>query len=149
MKWQAALAGALASAIVAFAASPDAAFADVRVTRDLGGEVSSYIGKFKAIRESGERLVIDGPCMSACTLFAAVIPHDQVCVTRRAVLGFHAATYYDDARHSFVPTRRGTVLVMRVYPPEIRNWIARHGGLTPSIIVMRGRDLAALYNTCQ
>jgi hypothetical protein len=123
--------------------------ADVRVTRDRGGEVSSYIRKFENIRDSGERLVIDGPCLSACTLFTAFVPHDQVCVTRRAVLGFHAATYYNSARRSLVPTRKGTELVIALYPPEIRSWIARHGGLTPSIITMRSRELAALYKTCQ
>jgi hypothetical protein len=149
MKSQAALAGALAAAVLTLAVFPNPAFADVRVTGDLGGEVTSYIREFQDIRESGERLVIDGPCLSACTLFTAFVPSGQVCVTRRAVLGFHGATLYDDTRHRFVPTRRGTALVMHVYPPEIRNWIARHGGLTQSIIMMRGRDLAVRYRTCQ
>ena len=70
-------------------------------------------------------------------------------MTPRAVLGFHAASYYDDARRSLVPTRAGTRLVMRLYPPAIRSWIAGMAGLTPQIIAMRGRELAALYNTCQ
>jgi hypothetical protein len=144
MKWQAALAGALASALVT-----SVAMADIRVTNDPGGEITGYVHKFHDMRTSGERLVIDGPCLSACTLFTAFIPRDHVCVTRRAVLGFHAASYYDDTRRSFVPTRAGTRLVMRLYPPEIRSWIERHGGLTPRIIALRGRELAALYNTCQ
>jgi hypothetical protein len=144
MKWQAALAGALASALVT-----SVAMADMRVTNDQGGEITGYVHKFHDMRTSGERLVIDGPCLSACTLFTAFIPRDHVCVTRRAVLGFHAASYYDDTRRSFVPTRSGTRLVMRLYPPEIRSWIERHGGLTPRIIALRGRELAALYNTCQ
>jgi hypothetical protein len=144
MKWQAALAGALASALVT-----SVALADMRVTNDPGGEVTAYVHKFQDMRTSGERLVIDGPCLSACTLFTAFIPRDHVCVTRRAVLGFHAASYYDDTRRSFVATRTGTRLVMRLYPPEIRNWIDRHGGLTPRIMALRGRELAALYRTCQ
>jgi hypothetical protein len=144
MTWQAALAGALASALIA-----GAAFADVRIVRDGGGEVSRYLRKYEAIRDSGERLVIDGPCLSACTLFTALVPRDQVCVTRRAVLGFHAASYYDDARRSLVPTRAGTQLVLRLYPAEIRGWIDRHGGLTPQIKALRGRELAALYNLCR
>ena len=144
MKWQAALVGALASALVT-----TMAFADVRVTNDPGGEISAYLRKFHEMRASGERLIIDGPCLSACTLFTAFIPRDHVCITGRAILGFHAASYYDDARRSLVPTRAGTRLVMRLYPPEIRSWIERHGGLTPRIIALRGRELAALYNTCQ
>jgi hypothetical protein len=144
MKWQAALVGALASALVTGVAS-----AEVRVVKDPGGEVSSYLQKYEAMRDSGERLVIDGPCLSACTLFTGLIPRNRVCVTRRAVLGFHAASYFDDARRSLVPTRAGTRLVLRLYPPEIRAWIDRHGGLTPQIKTLRGRELAALYNTCQ
>jgi hypothetical protein len=144
MKWQAALAGALASALLTTMAS-----AEVRVTRDLGGEITSYIRKYERVRAAGENLVIDGPCLSACTLFTAVIPRNHVCVTRRAVLGFHAASYFDDVNREFVPTRSGTRLVMRLYPPQIRSWIERHGGLTPRIMTLRGRELAALYNTCQ
>ncbi|MGA3308396.1 MAG: hypothetical protein ABSD08_07250 [Xanthobacteraceae bacterium] len=144
MKWRAALVGALASALVTTVAS-----ADMRIVDDRGGEISAYLRKFHDMRVSGERLVIDGPCLSACTLFTALIPRDQVCVTRRAVLGFHAASYYDDTRRSLVPTRAGTRLIMRIYPPQIRSWIARHGGLTPRLIGLRGRKLAALYNTCR
>jgi hypothetical protein len=107
------------------------------------------VAKFRDIKASGERLVIDGPCLSACTLFTAFLPRWQVCVTPRAVLGFHAASYYDDASRSLVPTRAGTRLVMRLYPSSIRNWINRHGGLTPRIMAMRGRDLAGLFNTCR
>jgi len=144
MNWQAALAGALASALLTCAAS-----ADVRIVSDPGGEVSSYVHKFEALRRSGERVVIDGPCLSACTLLTGIIPPDRVCITRRAVLGFHAASYYDDTSRSLVPTRQGSRLVMRFYPAEIRSWIERHGGLTPQLLTLRGRELAALYRTCR
>jgi hypothetical protein len=144
MKWQAALAGALASGLFITVAS-----AEVRVTNDPGGEISAYVAKFHDMRASGEHLVIDGPCLSACTLFTAFLPRSQVCVTPRALLGFHAASYYDDARRSLVPTRAGTRLVMRLYPRAIRSWIQRHGGLTPRIIALRGRELAGLVNACQ
>ena len=144
MKWLAAVVGALASALVT-----SVAFADIRVVNDPGGEVTSYLRKYNALRSSGERLVIDGPCLSACTLFTGLVPHDHVSVTKRAVLGFHAASYYDDVRRSLVPTREGTRLVMRLYPAQIRTWIGRHGGLTPHIIALRGHELAAMYDTCR
>ena len=57
MKWLAAVVGALASALVI-----TTAFADIRVVNDPGGEVTSYLRKYNAMRTSGERLVIDGPC---------------------------------------------------------------------------------------
>ena len=152
MKWQAALAGALASAFVGFLASsiaaPSVAVAEMRIVGDPGGEVTSYIRKFEAARDSGEHIVIDGPCLSACTLLTGIVPRDHVCVTQRAVLGFHAASYYDDASRELVPTREGSALVMRLYPAQIRAWIGHHGGLTPRLIQMRGHELAALYRPC-
>jgi hypothetical protein len=148
MRWKAVLAGALAS-VVASLFAVGTASADVRITNDPGGEVASYVQKFQEMRASGERIVIDGPCLSACTLLTGIVPRDHVCVTSRAVLGFHAASYYDDASRSFVPTRQGSALVMRLYPAEIRSWIGRHGGLTPRLMMLHGRELTALYRTCQ
>jgi hypothetical protein len=146
MRWRAVFAGALASAVVCVMAS--AASADVRITSDPGGEVSSYLRRFQQIRESGQRVVIDGPCLSACTLLTATIPRDHICITSRAVLGFHAASYYDDASRTLVPTRAGSRLVMNLYPAEIRHWIERHGGLTPTLIQLRGRELASFFESC-
>jgi hypothetical protein len=148
MKWQAIAAGALASALLSYAVLTSSAYADVRIVNDPGGEVSSYVQKFQEMRAAGDRVVIDGPCLSACTLLTGIIPRDRVCVTRRAALGFHAASYYDDASRSLVPTKEGSRLVMRLYPPAVKTWISRHGGLTPTLIFMRGRELAALYPTC-
>lgn len=153
MKWQAGLAAALAAAVVSLVASsiaaPSPASAEIRIASDPGGEVSSYVRKYEAVRNSGERVVIDGPCLSACTLLTGIVPRSHICVTERAVLGFHAASYYDDASRSLVPTREGSRVVMRLYPAAIRGWIERHGGLTPHLIEMRGRELAALYSTCR
>jgi hypothetical protein len=153
MKWHAAFAGALALAAVIFAACsfvvPSSASAEIRIVGDPGGEVSSFVRKYEQIRDSGEHVVIDGPCLSSCTLLTGIVPRSNICVTARAVLGFHAASYYDDASRALVPTREGSALVMRLYPAEIRGWIARHGGLTTHMIELRGRELAALYQTCR
>ena len=152
MKWRTFVAGALASVVVGIMASMMAstvASAEVRIVGDPGGQVSAYLHRYHQIRDSGQRVVIDGPCLSACTLLTGIIPRNRICVTRRAMLGFHAASYYDDATRSFVPTRAGSRLVMRLYPPAIRRWIIRHGGLTPRLIELRGRELAALYRTCR
>ena len=100
MRWRAAVIGTLASIIVNGATS-----AEVRIVGDPGGEVSSYLRKFHAVRDFGQRVVIDGPCLSACTLLLVEVPEERICVTSRAVLGFHAAAYYDDASRSWC--RRG------------------------------------------
>jgi hypothetical protein len=153
MKWQAGLAAAFAWAVVFFAAVsvtvPSAASAEIRITNDPGGEVAAYVRKYHEVRDSGQDVVIDGPCLSACTLLTGIVPRDHVCITSRAVLGFHAASYYDDVSRSLVPTREGSRVVMRLYPGQVRGWIERHGGLTPRLIEMRGRDLAAMYQTCR
>jgi hypothetical protein len=147
MKWQLIVAGALA-ALFGTLFLAGTASAELRIMNDSGGEVSSYLRAFDEMRASGERIVIDGPCLSACTLLTGIVPRDHVCITNRAVLGFHAASYYNDVSRSLVPTRAGTRLVMRLYPSEIRAWINRHGGLTPQLIMMRGPDLAAFYPPC-
>jgi hypothetical protein len=125
------------------------ASAEVRITGDGGGQVTAYLRRFRAVRDSGERVIIDGPCMSACTLLLAMVPRDRICVTSRAVLGFHAASYYNDASHTLVPTRSGSRLVTKLYPPRIQAWIEQHGGLSPAMMRLEGRELTALYHSCQ
>jgi hypothetical protein len=149
MNFQSVVAGALASVFVVMSFWAGAASANVRIVNDLGGEVSSYVLKFKRVRATGGRIIIDGPCLSACTLLTGIVPRNRVCITKRAVLGFHAASYYDDVSRSLVPTRAGTRLLMRHYPHDVRAWIDHHGGLRPQLMTMRGRDLAALYTRCQ
>src|SRR5437667_8666684 len=82
-------AAAMAAAMAALAAGP--ASATVRITDDFGGQIGRYIDRYTAMRDAGERVVIDGPCLSACTLVLGVVPRDRICVTTRARLGFHAA----------------------------------------------------------
>ena len=64
--------------------------ADVRILASPGGEVGSYIKLFSVLRQSGQRVIVDGPCFSACTLVLSSIPRNRICVTPKAVLGFHA-----------------------------------------------------------
>jgi hypothetical protein len=39
--------------------------------------------------------------------------------------------------------------MMTIYPQEIRDWISRHGGLTPRMMYLTGRELAAMYPACK
>jgi hypothetical protein len=41
------------------------AIADVRIKSSPGGQIGEFIDLFTAVRETGERVVIDGPCLSA------------------------------------------------------------------------------------
>jgi hypothetical protein len=119
--------------------------AEVRILSSSGGEVREYLKLFSAMRQSGERVIIDGPCYSACTLVLSIVPIDKICVTPKAILGFHAAQLADQSGRRY-PAPESTRVVTATYPAGVRAWIGRHGGLTS--ILLRGRELAALYPRC-
>jgi len=86
----------LASAL--FTTTP--AMAEIRIIQSPGGEVGPFLDLFEQVRESGERVVIDG---------------------------------------------RGTARPLR----PVRDWISRHGGLSSRLLLLKGRDLAAIYPRCR
>jgi hypothetical protein len=136
----------LAAALCALALPP--ARAEVRILASPGGEVGPFLDLFESVRDSGERVVIDGPCLSACTLVLSMVPHERICVTRRAILGFHAARSVD--RRGRMHAEPGaSELVLEAYPGAVQGWIRRHGGLTSRLLLLRGRELTALYRACR
>jgi hypothetical protein len=122
--------------------------AELRIQASPGGPVVPYVQLFDAVRQSGERVVIDGPCYSACTLVLSIVPMERICVTRRAVLGFHAARLLD-ARGRFHAEPRATRIVLETYPEAVQQWIRRRGGLTSRLLLLRGRELAAIIPGCR
>ena len=139
--------GILAAAVVS-ALTIGSADATVRIRDDMGGLMTEYASRFANMRERGEKVVIDGPCFSACTMLLGMLSHEQVCVTPNAVLGFHAAWNFDDTGHR-VTSVSATQTLIDIYPPRIRSWIARRGGLSPHMKFLRGRELAAMYPACR
>ena len=85
MKFRALLAGAMLAAV--FGAEAQA----MRISNDKGGQIGPYLDAYVNIRNSGDRVIIDGPCLSACTIVLGIMPRERICVTKRAQLGFHAA----------------------------------------------------------
>ena len=136
---------ALALALASGWAAP--ALGDVRILSSGGGSVGEYLNFFAKVRQSGERVVIDGPCLSACTLVLSTVPRKRICVTSRAVLGFHAPFLIDEKGRTF-RSREITQAVNAAYPANVRAWIKRHGGLTKNVILLKGRELNALYPRC-
>jgi hypothetical protein len=121
---------------------------ELRILASPGGQVGPFLELFDRVRESGERVVIDGPCLSACTLVLSTVPSNRICVTRRAVLGFHAARSID-TRGRMYAEPEASQEVLAAYPAPVRGWISRHGGLTSRLLLLRGRELAAIYPTCR
>jgi hypothetical protein len=137
----------LLAAVAATSISASSAQATMRITGDPGGLIIEYAERFLQARASGEPVVIDGACLSACTLAVAMLPRGQVCTTSKAVLGFHAAwrpTSHGGKATSSVATQA----MMELYPADVRGWIGRHGGLTPRMIFLQGRELSAMVPTC-
>src|ERR1700751_3133531 len=77
--------------LISMWALAEKAAAVVRITNDRGGNIGAYWSRYMALRDAGEEIIIDGVCSSACTLVLGIVPHDRICVTQNAVLGFHAA----------------------------------------------------------
>jgi hypothetical protein len=135
-------------AALALCAGVTSARAEVRILSSPGGQVGPFIELFDKVRQTGERVVIDGPCLSACTLVLMTVPSERICVTRRAVLGFHAARSMD-RRGRLYAEPEASKAVHDAYPEPIRNWISRHGGLTSRMLLLRGRELTAFYPSCR
>jgi len=139
--------GVVFTIVLAFSAMVPAR-ADVRILSSPGGAVDAYLAAFARVRQSGERVVIDGPCLSACTLVLSTIPRNRICVTRRAVLGFHAPRWFDSRTGYTTRAPEATRTVTASYPAGVRSWIKKRGGLTQKVIYLRGKELAALYPRC-
>ena len=123
------------------------ALAATRIQNDMGGPLGQYLLMFTRIRDSGERIIIDGNCFSACTL-VTIIPKERICVTQRAVLGFHAG-WIDDQTGKRPTSAEGTSMLFELYPPSIRSWITNHGGLSTRMMLLKGRELRAFYSLCE
>ena len=121
--------------------------ATVVIADDDGGRIGTYIDRFKEIRASSDNVVIDGDCLSACTLVVGLIPRERLCFTARGRLGFHAAW-----KPGFLGMRvlnmEGTQTMWSLYPESIRAWIAGKGGLSDRVMFLEGAELSALYPRC-
>lgn len=144
MRLRAALAGA--AFLAAFATTE--ASATMRISDDVGGRIGHYVETYSQARQSGERVVIDGACLSACTLVLGIVPRDRICVTRRATLGFHAA-WMPGPEGRPVQSAAGTQALWEIYPQHIKRWINSRGGLSSKMMFLRGRELAAMYPECR
>lgn len=122
-----------------------------RITLDPGGSIGAFYLNYAAERQAGTRYVIDGLCISACTLILGTIPDDRVCVTPYARMAFHSASQGE----AF--SAEGTRLAWHIYPEKVRaflkdkfNWdgegaTAEH----PDLMYLEGEDLLTIYQPCK
>jgi hypothetical protein len=143
MRLAAVLFGAALAALTASVAQ-----SAVRIKEDPGGQIGPYLESLVALRDSGERVIIDGPCLSACTMIVGVIPPERLCATSRARLGFHAA-WHPGENGRQVTSKAATKLLMDIYPERVRLWIKERGGLSPRMMYLTGRELASMVQSCE
>ena len=136
---------ALCAAMLALGVT--SASATMRIAEDRGGQIGRYLQTFAQVRSSGERVVIDGNCLSACTLVLGLVPRSRVCATPRARFGFHAA-WMPDSDGRPVTSPMGTQALWNIYPAHVRQWISRNGGLSRKMIYLQGRDLDGIVASC-
>ncbi len=135
----------LCAAVLSAGIAP--ASAAMRIAEDRGGQIGHYLQAFAMLRSTGEHVVIDGNCLSACTLVLGMIPRNHLCVTSRARFGFHAA-WMPDRDGNPVTSTLGTRALWNIYPVSVRRWINRHGGLSRHMIFLQGRDLSSIVRSC-
>jgi hypothetical protein len=128
-------------------AGVSASHAVVRIADDRGGRIGTYVDKYQDLRTSGEEVIIDGLCASACTIILGAVPHDRICVTSHANLGFHAAWDFG-ANGRAITNPEATQMLYSMYPSAVKHWIAARGGLTPRMIFLRGKQLMSMYKPC-
>jgi len=127
--------------------SVTSASATMRISEDRGGQIGHYLQTFAMLRSSGENVVIDGNCLSACTLVLGLMPRERICATQNARFGFHAA-WMPDSTGRPVTSPLGTQALWDIYPPSVRRWINSHGGLSRKMIFLEGRALGGIVASC-
>ena len=115
-------------AAILLSAAVGVSHAEVRIADDRGGRIGTYVEKYQDLRTSAETVIIDGLCASACTMVLSAVPHNRICVTSRAILGFHAA-WDAGANGREITNRDATQALYSMYPPRVRQWITARGGL--------------------
>jgi hypothetical protein len=122
-----------------------------RIMIDWGGRLDHYIERYNEWRRNGDLVVVDGMCISACTLVTGLIEPHRLCATPFARLAFHSAAFIDQqGNRTFA--REATRIVWRIYPPAVREILRRHGwqdGMDhPDLIYVEGKELYSIIRPC-
>ncbi|WP_051346582.1 hypothetical protein [Bradyrhizobium sp. th.b2] len=118
---------ALAGLVMIAAVSPSHALI---IKGDPGGIIVDFIKKYSDIRDSGERIVVDGECVSSCTIFLGLVPKQNYCITPNASLGFHTASLREtepDGTVKYTHAEEFSAMMWNLYPGKVRSLLKRIG----------------------
>jgi hypothetical protein len=148
---------ALAGVLLLCALMP-AASKNITITNDDGGIVVSYVHKYSDMRDAGEKAVVDGNCISSCTLLLGLLRPENVCVTDNAVFGFHSASLKRKVKGKYVyfHAREMSELMYSIYPGDVRQLLRARGwdgyltdNAHPEIIWVSGAALKSIVRECK
>jgi hypothetical protein len=101
------------------------ALGTVVITEDGGGTIVRFEERYAMFKAADQLVIIDGDCISACTLVFTIMPRDRVCVTERARFGFHNA--YVSSKGVYLYSPAGTDMVYKAYPSALKRLLADKG----------------------
>ena len=105
-----------------------------------GGNVLGFRQQGQQFAAQQTPVIVDGPCLSACTLLVDEA-RGNVCITSRAVFGYHQSFADRDGERSFTPLSYKT--------PGLGAFIETHGGLPKNVFLMVPfAEAKAFYQPC-
>ena len=119
------------------------------IRNDRGGYINRFIFKYKRWAREHKRVTVDGYCASSCTMVIGMIPSQDLCVTPRAIWGFHGSYYLGIAGKHENPQQ--THLMTDEYTMPIKEWIKAKGGLKTykHMLLMKWPETARYFRVCR
>lgn len=120
-----------------------------RIMWDGGGVVTEFIEHFSEIRANNALVVVDGQCISACTLVTALDPA-KVCATPSAQFVFHSAfSRGPDGEKVFAAEI--THIIWHQYPEKLRTLLTSKGWTGEErndLLFIEGDDVLKFMRRC-
>jgi len=110
------------------------------VRYDEGGYLDERVPEINARADAGQKVVVDGYCASACTLYLVT---GNVCATKNAKFLFHQA----HVGFNGPPLPRLTKTIWAQYPKPIRSWLAKKVQ-NKNVLILKGRELVGRVPIC-
>lgn len=121
----------------------------VVIKNDRGGYIHRFQLKYARWARQNKEVAVDGYCASSCTMAIGMIKRSNLCVTPRAVWGFHG---------SYVQTITGkqenpgdTHLMTEQYTDDINAWIESKGGLHTykTMLLLKWPETQTYFRVCR
>lgn len=114
---------------------------------NMGGDLQNYLGAAREALREHTQIVIDGWCVSACSLVAdRVRPH--VCITSNARFGFHKTwdlVIRSDGEEFYSPGHHKEL----IYTHALQRWINKKGGEPArGLLTMSNEEAGAFWPRC-